>query len=305
MRNKFNAAMMALCDSPNFCFLTGDLGFMALEPLKDLLGARFFNMGISEQNMISVAAGMAHNGLRPWVYSIAPFCYARPFEQIRNDICFHNLPVRLVGNGAGYGYGVQGPSHHAIEDCGVMSSLQNMQVFSPAFNSDIAYIVEILEKNSSPAYIRLGADEAPADAARPSYAPMRKLCKGQNGIVIAFGAIAGSVWESIHTMSERDRPSLWCCCQLPLLPEYLPSELIGQLTTSTYTLVIEEHVATGGFGAALARLLLLNEIDVKKFTHLHAAGYPSGLYGSQKFHRSENGIGKDEILNTIQKLGSK
>ena len=305
MRNQFTSAMMTLCDSPNFCFLTGDLGFMALEPLKQLLGDRFFNMGISEQNMVSVSAGMARNGLRPWVYSIAPFCYARPFEQIRNDICFHNLPVRLVGNGAGYGYGVQGPSHHAIEDCGVMSSLQNMQVFSPAFNSDVAEIVTILGKDSSPAYLRLGVDEGPVGLDHPLYSPMRKLCDGQDGVILVFGAIAGSIWDVVHNMPINKRPSLWCCCQLPLLPEYISDELYNQLRSSNYTFVIEEHVAIGGFGAAFARLMLLNGIHIKKFIHQHASGYLSGLYGSQKFHRSENGLSKEATLEVIQKLGKK
>ena len=87
------------------------------------MGSRFINAGVSEQNMVSVAAGLARSGLRPWTYSIAPFLYARPFEQIRNDVCFHHLPVILVGNGGGYGYGVMGSSHHALEDYGCLLTL--------------------------------------------------------------------------------------------------------------------------------------------------------------------------------------
>ena len=97
-----------------FLFLTGDLGYNALEPLRERLGDRFINAGVAEQNMVSVGAGLAIEGMNVWIYSIAPFCYARPFEQIRNDICQHRLPVKLVGNGGGYGYGAQGASHHAL-----------------------------------------------------------------------------------------------------------------------------------------------------------------------------------------------
>lgn len=303
MRNTFTSSMITLCNEPNFCFLTGDLGFKALEPLQIALVDRFFNMGIAEQNMISVSAGMARNGLRPWVYSIAPFCYARPFEQIRNDICFHNLPVRLVGNGAGYGYGVQGPSHHAIEDCAVMSSLQNMQTFAPAFESDIREIVKILEDSCSPAYMRLGIDEGPDGINRSPYAPIRKLCDGQAGVVLAFGTISGSVWKMVDKMPINERPAVWCCCQLPLLSEHLSDELIYQLINLPYTLVVEEHVAVGGFGASLARLMLLKGLFTKKFVHQYAKGYPSGLYGSQEFHRKESGLDKNTLLNIIQKLG--
>ena len=116
MRRRFSDAIVALAGDPTLAFLTGDLGFMALEPVRDALGTRFLNAGVAEQNMISVAAGLARTGLRPWAYSIAPFLYARPFEQVRNDVCLHRLPVRLVGNGGGYGYGVMGATHHALED---------------------------------------------------------------------------------------------------------------------------------------------------------------------------------------------
>ncbi len=88
MRQAFCNGLVRQAHLPEFVFLTGDLGFKALEPLQEALGPRFINAGVSEQNMISVAAGMARSGLRPWAYSIAPFVYARPFEQIRNDVCY-------------------------------------------------------------------------------------------------------------------------------------------------------------------------------------------------------------------------
>ena len=130
MRIQFCDAMVARATDAKMLFLTGDLGFMALEPLQVALGPRFINAGVAEQNMVSVAAGLARQGFDVWAYSIAPFCYARPFEQIRNDVCFHELPVKLVGNGGGYGYGVMGPTHHAIEDYGVLLCLPNMSVFA-------------------------------------------------------------------------------------------------------------------------------------------------------------------------------
>src|SRR5712691_8496518 len=128
MRNAFCSALVALSAEKAFVFLTGDLGFMALEPLQRAMGKRFINAGVAEQNMISVAAGVASVGQQCWAYSIAPFIFARPFEQIRNDVCLHDFDVKLVGNGGGYGYGVMGATHHAIEDYGVLCGLQNMSV---------------------------------------------------------------------------------------------------------------------------------------------------------------------------------
>src|SRR5262245_15615814 len=132
MRNAFCQAFVAASDRRDLIFLTGDLGFRALEPLRDRLGERFINAGVAEQNMVSVAAGLARGGLRPWVYSIAPFVFARPFEQIRNDVCHHQLPVVLVGNGGGYAYGVMGATHHAIEDYGALLTLPRMTAYVPA-----------------------------------------------------------------------------------------------------------------------------------------------------------------------------
>src|SRR3954469_25613515 len=161
--------MVHAAANSDLVFLTGDLGFRALEPLRDRLGDRFINVGVAEQNMVSLAAGLARSGLRPWAYSIAPFIYARPFEQIRNDVCLHNLPVVLVGNGGGYGYGVMGATHHAIEDYGVMLALPHMRAFIPAFDSDLHAMSQLLARTESPAYFRLGLSEEPKDFILPPY----------------------------------------------------------------------------------------------------------------------------------------
>src|ERR1700744_1950686 len=161
MRKQLCDALVKRAAHPQMIFLTGDLGFMALEPLSTALGSRFINAGVAEQNMVSVAAAMAREGLDVWVYSIAPFCYARPFEQIRNDVAFHALPVRLIGNGGGYGYGVMGPTHHAIEDYGVLLTLPHMQVIVPAFDEDVEAAVERASEVKAPVYLRLGRGAAP------------------------------------------------------------------------------------------------------------------------------------------------
>ena len=96
MRQEFCRTLLEFSARPEFVFLTGDLGFMALEPLREAMGQRFINAGVAEQNMVGVAAGLAKSGLRPWAYSIAPFLYARPFEHIRNDIC-HAQPAGRFG----------------------------------------------------------------------------------------------------------------------------------------------------------------------------------------------------------------
>lgn len=225
MRQAFCDDLMREQARKNFIFLTGDLGFRALEPLRDAMGRRFINAGVAEQNMVSVAAGLARQALRPWVYSIAPFIFARPFEQIRNDICIHHLPVVLVGNGGGYGYGVMGSTHHTLEDYGVLLTLSGMQVVIPAFDSDLSTLIPSLFDSTSPMYLRLGISEQPKLWGTPPFAPWRKLVSGIGRTLIAVGPLAGSLWAACAEKPESTRPNLWCLSQLPLLD--LPLKLPG------------------------------------------------------------------------------
>src|ERR1043165_729856 len=134
MRKHFSTYLENIAaDNPDIVFLTGDLGYNALEGVAAKLGDRFINAGVAEQNMVGMAAGMASQGFEVICYSIAPFVVYRCLEQVRNDVCFHNMPVYVVGNGGGYGYGIMGSSHHAIEDIGTLSGLQNMRCYVPAF----------------------------------------------------------------------------------------------------------------------------------------------------------------------------
>src|SRR3954471_9869465 len=132
MRKEFADGIIQLAAANDkLVFMTGDLGFMALEGVKDVLGDRFINAGVAEQNMATMAASLAYEGFLPFIYSISPFVTLRPYEQIRNDICLHNLPVKIIANGGGYGYGIMGSTHHNIEDIGSMRILPNMKVFVP------------------------------------------------------------------------------------------------------------------------------------------------------------------------------
>lgn len=301
MRNELCAALVARADRLDMVFLTGDLGFMALEPLRDRMGDRFINCGIGEQNMIGVAAGLAREGLEVWVYTIAPFCYARAFEQIRNDLCLHNLPVRLLGNGGGYGYGVMGPTHHALEDYGVLLTLPGMTAFVPAFNEDVGAVVERAANAAGPCYIRLGRGELPTGAVAPVYAPWRRIADGSGPVIVVAGPLAGMAMAALADLAPQ-HPSLWVVVELPLTAAPPPEALAARVAECGQLCVIEEHVEQGGLGSMLATWALTSGIAVPKFRHLHARGYPSGLYGSQTFHRRENGLDAESIRQTVTAL---
>ncbi len=289
--------MVAEAGRPDLVFLTGDLGFMALEPLREALGPRFINAGVAEQNMVGVAAGLARSSLRSWTYSIAPFMYARPFEQIRNDVCLHSLPVVMVGNGGGYGYGVMGATHHALEDYGVLLALNSLRAYVPAFDADIHPVVSRLMEISHPAYLRLGLDEAPKDYVPPPYAAWRRIVQGSGPIILVCGPLVGGLIAAILQLPPADRPSLWLVSELPV--DLIPDDFLADVRQSTHLMVVEEHVANGGMGEQLARQLLLLGATPSRFSHRCATGYPSGRYGSQRFHRRECDLDTASIFAAI------
>ncbi len=137
-------------------FLTGDLGFSVVEPLAEQLGSRFINVGVAEANMVGMALGLAKSGLRPVVYTIAPFLYARALEQVRNDLSQPNADVMMVGIGAGAMYGLAGSSHLALDDAHIISALPNVRVYTPAGAGELDWCFQDARAHEGPSYFRLG-----------------------------------------------------------------------------------------------------------------------------------------------------
>jgi transketolase len=157
MRNAFVKALEkeALCND-KLILLVGDIGFGVFERFQEDFPKRFINMGIAEQNMVSVASGLAKEGYFPVVYTIIPFLTMRAFEQIRVDVCLHDRNLLLGGVGGGYSYDILGPTHHALEDLALMRALPNMKIFTPSAPSHIESIANEVFKSSGPKYLRLG-----------------------------------------------------------------------------------------------------------------------------------------------------
>jgi len=282
-----------------FVFLTGDLGFRALEPLRDGMGDRFVNAGLAEQNMVSVAAGLATRGMEAWVYTIGPFAYARACEQIRNDVCHHGLPVRLVGNGGGFAYGTMGPSHHALEDYGILLTLPGLRVFVPAFDEDVAAVVDRISERTGPAFLRLGRGEAPAGFAVPGYASWRRLTSGPGPAVVVVGPLVGGLLARIDELGPDDRPEIWSLSELPV--DTFPEDLLRSVEARDALVVIEEHVAHGGAGPMIADRLLAEGRAPARYVHLHAEVRPGEAGGSQAWHRRECGLDVDSLLAGIRR----
>lgn len=288
---------IALKDKKIF-FLTGDLGFNAFESIRDHLGERFINAGIAEQNMISVAAGLASTGLKPWVYSISTFLTLKTVEQVRNDVCHLNLSVKLIGFGGGYGFGIMGESHHLLEDLAIYSSLPNMKIYIPAFSEDMPGIIGKMYKSETPSYLRLNL--VPKTTVKlPKYSSLRLIERGNKITIIVLGPLVHNVLSALLKLDNKKLADVFCVSEMPF---DFSQELIRSIKKNKKVLIIEEHAESGGLGEKIFSFLGKNNIANQSSIHLYAKGYPSGLYGDHFFHQAESELDSEGILRNIKKI---
>ena len=279
-------------------FITADLGYLALEAVARAFGERFVNAGVAEQNAVALAAGLALEGQLPWVYNIAAFGALRPYAQIRDTVCLHDLPVKLVGNGGGYGYGVMGSSHHALEDVGALRALPNLRIYLPLVAADVAEVVAAMAEDPRPNYLRLNAP-AELPHAVPAFAPWRKLVPGKSCVVIGAGPVLQGLYD-LAAPELLDELEIWSVGTLPL--ERLPEELVESVRAKRRVVTIEEHYRSAGLGEAVGHLLLTSGVAPPSFTSLCASGYPSRRYGSQRFHQDESGLSGPLLASRFREL---
>jgi transketolase len=257
MRNAFAQALLEAGRSdPRVVLLMGDIGNRLFDPFAEACGARFLNCGIAEANMIGVAAGLALSGLRPVVYTIAPFATARCLEQIRVDLCYHEAPVVVVGVGAGLGYASLGPTHHACEDLAQLRTLPGMTVVCPGDAFEVRAALRAALAWPGPVYLRLGKKGEPLVHAREPELEIGRalvLRAGHEVCLLATGSIlpvaleAGARLEaagistevvSFHTVKPLDEACL-----------------ARAFRKFRVVVSLEEHSRLGGLGGAIAEWL--------------------------------------------------
>lgn len=302
MRKEFSAALEQLVtEDESIIFITGDLGYAALEGLQSKLGKRFINAGVAEQNMVGVAAGFAHKGYKVFCYSIAPFIVYRCLEQFRNDVCFHNLPVFIVGNGGGYGYGIMGSSHHTLEDLACLSGLQNANVWVPAFADEVEPVIKQIVADGKPAYLRLGFGKNTPDNSYTS-GSFKVVHQGDDAeiTIFALGPISNNVLSAISQSGElAAKVNVINALHFPLT---LTDDIVQLIEKAPAVLVAEEHVGTGGLAQQLSVQLLERGVRISAFKSLKAEGYPNRKYGSQAYHQKISELDPVSLTAHINQL---
>lgn len=286
MRKTFINTLVNLArKDKNIWLLTPDMGFSILEVFFKEFPERAINTGIAEQNAMAVAAGLALAGKKVYVYSIIPFVTMRCFEQVRDDVCYMNNNVKIIGVGAGFAYGSAGATHHATEDIAIMRALPNMQVYAPADCFEVEEIVKQTAANNNPTYIRLG-NKSVVDLPRipVNLGKARVLSEGKDTAVIFTGDIA----EQALLLSEKLKQAgktpylISMPCLKPIDGEII--KMLAEKGADIYSL--EEHNIYGGLASAVSECLA--RIDKKvKFTPIAVPDKFSHYVGNRSFIRQK------------------
>jgi transketolase len=299
MRDAFISDLISLAEQDSrICLLTGDLGFGVVEKFADKFPDRFWNCGVAEQSMMSIAAGLAKTGLRPFVYSIANFPTFRCLEQIRNDVCYHDLPVTIVSVGGGLGYGTLGYTHHGIEDIAALRPLPNIAIYSPADPIETSEVLSLIHQNRKPAYLRLGKNGEPRIneiTNNKKAGQIRELISGSELTVLACGAIV----ENCLRVAQEIKKGI----QVISIPQVQPIEIefLKEIIWSNKLVVVEEHVERGGLGSAL--LEAFNKSGtVPQLNHLFIHENNISQTGTQDYLRSISGIDKKGITEEFLRI---
>jgi transketolase len=253
MRNAFIDELVRLAaQHERIALVVGDLGYSVVEAFADRFPQRFVNAGVAEQNMASLAAGMASEGYHVFVYSIANFPTFRCAEQIRNDIDYHRLPVTIVAVGGGLAYGALGYSHHAVQDYALMRSFPHMLIASPGDPMEVRGCLRYLVEHPQPSYLRLGkAGEPSFHPSVPRMSPGQWLEVHRPDQAGRCLLSTGATLELAMRWKDSARFAGFGVSSLPLWGMAHKGLQAGQLRSVEQLVTLEDHLSDAGFGSWL------------------------------------------------------
>lgn len=300
MRNAFIKTLIELAENDESIFLlTSDLGFSVLEGFIDKFPNRYINCGIAEQNLVGVAAGLAHSGKKVYIYSLVPFIAMRCLEQLRNDICYPNMDVKIICTGAGFAYGSLGFTHFSQEDLGILRTLPNLTVLSPADAFETRELTLSTYRQKGPAFFRIykGGEKLAYPAVPTIELSKPSLVKeGEDGVIIGTGL---GVELGIETAEELKKDGYdFKILSLHTVKPIDRAALLESIKDMPAVFTIEDHGVLAGMGSAVAEILLEEGYKGK----FKIFGIPDRYIpdtGSFKFLREKAGLTAAEIFSQI------
>lgn len=295
MRTAFVTQLIEEAKSnPKIFLLVGDLGYSVVEPFAEQFPDRFINVGIAEQNMAGIAAGLASEGYIPFIYSIGNFPTLRCMEQIRYLVAYHNRNVKVIAVGGGYAYGSLGASHHATEELGMLRTIPNLIVAAPGDPEEARLITKKAIRSESPFYIRIGKAGEP-DVHEESISSYNigqpiPIIAGSKAAVLSTGAMLAYCQDYIR--ESKLNHSLY---SFPIIKPLLSDYLVDLCGKYDQLITVEEHQLSGGFGSAIVEQIndLYAKKRIKTYPIVRRIGIPDqfcSISGSQKYLREINNV---------------
>lgn len=304
MRNAFaQEATVIAATNDKVVLLSGDIGNRLFDDFKEQAPDRFFNCGVAEANMMTVAAGMALSGLRPIVYTITPFATTRCLEQIRNDVCYQKAPVTIVGVGSGLGYASLGPTHQSMEDIALLRAMPELRIICPGDPWEARAAIRSVLDSEEPAYIRLGKKGEPSiGSSDQPFAIGRStvLRMGSEICVISTGTATASALRAAEQLAS-----------MQISVNVMHMHTVKPLDTAALDRVfrkfpivasLEEHGRAGGMGSAIAEWLCDQESGLAR---LHRFGGESRFLheaGDRDHVLRKNGLLPDQIAQRLARI---
>lgn len=305
MRNTFADTFFEAAErDERLCTVVADISPAgSMSKFRDKFPRRFINTGVAEQIMIGIAAGMALRGLKPFAYTIATFSLFRPYEFVRDDLCYQNLPVTVVGIGGGVTYSTLGPTHHALEDVALATTLPNMQVIAPCDPAEVRAATQwCIAHESGPVYLRLGKAGEPdltRNAPDPwKFGKLRYLQRGSDVCLLAYGPITRIACEvarclegegrsvsvvSVHTLKPLDRDGI-----------------AAALASHAAVAVIEEMLPNGGLAGRVKEIAWEEKARCRLDAFTLKDEFPH-VYGSHDEVLASHGLSADAITAALSR----
>ncbi|MES2513864.1 MAG: transketolase C-terminal domain-containing protein [Bacteroidota bacterium] len=298
MRTAFIKELIEEAKSNKSIFLiVADLGFSVVEPFAEQFPDRFLNVGIAEQNMAGIASGLAMEGYNVYIYSIGNFPTLRCMEQIRYDICYHNVNVKIIAVGGGYAYASLGASHHATEEIGMLRTIPNITVCAPGDPEEMRAITRFTSSYHGPCYIRIGKAGEPEvhkknNKSVPDIKSGEILNVKSGGNVAVFSSGAMLDYSANFISNNNINASLY---SFPFIKPIDKNQLVDIIQKYNKIITIEEHQLNGGFGSAILELIndLKESNTLTSYPEIKRVGINNSFYstaGTQEYLRQLAGI---------------
>ena len=303
MRAAFIKTLINIAKTDERIFLlVGDVGFHLVEPFAQEFPSRFINIGIAEQNMTGIAAGLALCDKIVFTYSLANFPTLRCLEQIRNDACYHNANVKVVSSGGGLAYGSLGATHHVTEDLAIMRALPNMTVIAPGDPVEAALATQGAVEQHGPCYLRLVGTGDPIVHQKTPQFQIGKAIKLQSGGDITLITTGAMLENTVLAAKQLRIQGIQSCVLSMHTIKPLDTEAILSAAQETHAiLTIEEHSIIGGLGGAISETLAESNISVV-FKRMGTDGLFCHEVGDKKYLRAYYALTIDGIINTAKSL---